>query len=100
MFRPFGVDGVALLLVAPGPSLAEGSAAIGRLAPGARFPHHRHLGEETTLVLEGGLRDEDGREVWRGEELFKAAGTSHDFVVVGHEVCVAAVLAREGVVFG
>jgi anti-sigma factor ChrR (cupin superfamily) len=29
-------------------------------APGARHPHHRHLGEENILVLQGALADEHG----------------------------------------
>lgn len=31
-----------------------------KLMPGARVGHHRHLGEEITLVLEGSFSDEEG----------------------------------------
>lgn len=97
VFVPFTVQGVHMHYFRPGPKHAGAIAAFGRLDPGVHFPEHGHVGDETTFVLEGGFRDHDAREVWRGEELFKPAGSSHDFVVIGGEVCVAAVLAIGGI---
>jgi hypothetical protein len=99
VFAPFLVPGVAMLPVKPGPGLEGAVAAIGLLAPGTVFPRHDHVGDEVTLVLDGGFRDEGGREIWRGDELFKPAGSEHDFVVIGDRACVAAVLALGGVAF-
>jgi putative transcriptional regulator len=99
VFVPFLTPGVAMFPVTPGAAYAGAVAAIGLLAPGTVFPHHAHVGDEVTLVLDGGFRDEDGREIWRGEELYKPAGSDHEFVVIGERPCVAAVLALGGVTF-
>jgi putative transcriptional regulator len=96
-FAPYMVEGISMMPVTAGPSLAGAITAFGRLAPGARFPHHAHKGDEVTLVLDGGFRDDSGVEVWRGEDLYKPAGSDHEFVVIGDRVCVAAVVARGGI---
>jgi putative transcriptional regulator len=100
VFVPFLVSGVAMFPVQLGSSSLRGAvAAFGLLTPGATFPRHDHVGDEVTVVLDGAFRDESGREVWRGEELVKSAGSNHDFVVIGDRPCVAAVLAMGGVSF-
>jgi hypothetical protein len=99
VFAPFMMPGLAMLPVRPGPDLEPAIAAFGLLTPGTTFPHHDHVGDEVTLVLDGGFRDVGGREIWRGDELFKPAGSNHDFLVIGDRPCVAAVLARGGVSF-
>jgi putative transcriptional regulator len=93
------LDGVQMMPVKPGPKYAGAIAAFGRLRPGARFPHHEHVGDETTVVLDGGFRNEDGSEVWRGEELWRPAGTEHEFVVLEGVECIAAVISIGGVTF-
>jgi hypothetical protein len=98
-FAPFMAPGLAMLPVRPGPDLEPAIAAFGLLAPGTTFPHHDHVGDEVTVVLDGGFRDLGGREIWRGDELFKPAGSDHHFLVIGDRPCVAAVLARGGVAF-
>lgn len=92
-------EGIGLIMVRPGPKYPGAYGAIGRLKPGARFPHHEHAGSETTLVLEGGFLDASGEEVWRGDEMIKEAGSSHDFVVIEGGDCVACVIAHGGVRF-
>ena len=99
VFVPFLTPGVSMFPVTPGPAYAGAVGAIGLLTPGTVFPHHAHVGDEVTLVLDGGFRDQDGREIWRGEELYKPAGSDHEFVVIGECPCVAAVLALGGVTF-
>jgi anti-sigma factor ChrR (cupin superfamily) len=51
------VPGVKLIDFTGGPRVAGADAGLVRLAPGAGFPRHRHLGHETTIVLEGTLID-------------------------------------------
>jgi hypothetical protein len=99
VFAPFMVPGIAMLPLRPGPDLEPAIAAIGILMPGTTFPHHDHVGDEVTFVLDGGFRDMGGREIWRGDELYKPAGSDHEFLVIGDRPCVAAVLARGGVAF-
>lgn len=96
-WRPGPAPGIQMMPVRPGPKYDGAIAAIGRLAPGARFPRHGHIGAETTLVMAGGFRDSSGVEIERGDELFEPPGTEHDFVVLDGEDCIAAVLALGGV---
>ena len=37
-----------------------GIASLIRMPPGSRYPRHRHLGEERFLMLQGGVRFDDG----------------------------------------
>src|SRR5438105_10943616 len=57
-WKPGPAEGIHWMGVKAGPKFsgAGAVAAIGRLQPGARFPRHEHVGEETTLVLTGGFR--------------------------------------------
>jgi hypothetical protein len=63
-----------------GPQLAAGGAAGGvvRVRPDVTFPAHRHHGDETTYVLEGGYRL-DGRVLGPGSVIEMAAGSTHDY---------------------
>ncbi|MBJ6763495.1 cupin domain-containing protein [Myxococcaceae bacterium JPH2] len=96
-WMPGPVSGVELAPVEPGPGREGMMAAFVRLHPGARYPRHTHLGREWNLVLEGGLREQDGREVWPGEALDKAEGSSHDFTALMGPACIAATVL-DGVV--
>ncbi len=96
-WRPGPAEGIEMISVRPGPKYAGAIAGVGRLRPGASFPRHGHVGDETTLVMAGGFRDSSGIEVERGDELFEPAGTEHDFVVLDGEDCIAAVLAVGGI---
>jgi hypothetical protein len=98
-FRPWMAEGVEMMGVRPGPRFEGAIAAIGRLQPGARFPHHAHKGEEITLVMDGAFQDASGRIVARGEELLQTEGSAHDFVVLDRGVCIAAVLLIGGADF-
>lgn len=101
-WTPFLVDGVRMIPVVAGPKCDGAIATLVRIEPGARFPEHAHRGDETMLVLDGGFRETgDGegdaatREVWRGDEIFRADGTEHALVGLPGIPCIAAV-----VVFG
>lgn len=94
------MEGMQMIPVRTGPRLGDAIGAFGRLRPGARFPLHDHVGDEVTLVLDGGFRDtHDGRETWRGDELWKPGGSEHEFVVLPGEDCIAAVVCLGGVRF-
>ena len=94
------VPDMLVIPVRPGPSIPPGIAGFGKLTPGMTFPHHDHVGEETTIVLQGGFRDgESDLEIWRGDELWKPAGSDHEFLVLPGDPCIAAVLSIGGVSF-
>ena len=49
-----------MMLVSPGPAFEGAIASLIRLGPGARYPRHRHRGEERLLFLQGGVEHDDG----------------------------------------
>lgn len=91
-FSRTGLPGIHRLRVQGGPRRAGAGLELLRLAPGARFPEHRHLGEELVLVLEGSYTDA-GRIFGPGDEQPMAAGSSHGLAVLGSAPCVATVVS-------
>lgn len=91
-WMPGPVEGSELFPVEPGPAREGMMAAVLRLHPGVPYPRHTHLGRELNLVLEGGLREDSGHEVWPGEELEKTDGSSHGFSALHGPACLCAVL--------
>jgi putative transcriptional regulator len=89
--------GISLIHLSAGPQFAGTDAGLVRMAPGARFPRHRHIGHEYGLVLEGGFTDADGTIVRSGEHHDLSAGTSHHFTAFP-EGCLFAVVL-EGIEF-
>ncbi|HEX8705819.1 MAG TPA: cupin domain-containing protein [Myxococcaceae bacterium] len=88
---PGPTDEIQLVPVETGPAKAGMMAAFVRLPPGQRFPRHTHHGREWNLVLEGGFREDSGREVWPGEMLEKDDGSTHGFSAIeGGPACIAA----------
>ena len=90
--------GVYLVHFAGGPKYATADCGFVKLAPGARFPLHTHLGEERTLVLAGTLHDRTtGRRLGPGDEMVHGPGeTQHDIAAESEEV-IGAVCADEGI---
>lgn len=68
-----------------GPALAGADTGFVRLAPGARFARHRHLGAEHSLVLAGQADDTLFGRLGPGDERVAAADSEHDFATVGEE---------------
>lgn len=48
-----------------------------KISPGVEYPRHRHDGTEEILILQGGLVDDDGAQLWRGESRAFLQGTAH-----------------------
>ena len=95
------LPGLRVRLGKAGPGCAGAYTGFFRLAPGISFPAHEHLGPEGTLILAGGLRQNDGRELHAGDLLWLPKGCAHDFVGldVDGEDCIAAVIQRGGILF-
>lgn len=94
-WKPFLVEGLEMIPVETGKSLAGAIATLVRIRPGARFPAHQHRGEEITLVLDGGFREPDGdprAEFWRGDEIVRTDGTEHILEALPGTPCIAAVV--------
>lgn len=60
-------------------------------SPGARYPRHRHLGDEEILVLSGRLRDQRGT-YGPGEICRSVTGSVHSEEVDGAEDCICYVV--------
>jgi anti-sigma factor ChrR (cupin superfamily) len=74
-FKP----GSWLLHFEGGPSCATADCGFVRVAAGATFPWHAHDGEETTIVLAGGGRDNEGKSFQVGDEWIERGGSQHEF---------------------
>jgi quercetin dioxygenase-like cupin family protein len=92
------VPGAQLLHLAGGPRVATADNGLVRIDAGARFPHHRHLGQERVLVLEGGYRDEpSGRLYLPGDWHEMPAGTTHAYTALPDQPLLLAVSLLAGV---
>jgi quercetin dioxygenase-like cupin family protein len=64
-------------------------------SPGARYPFHRHLGDETTLILQGACRDEHGSYA-AGDVARMRAGSAHWVEFLPGEDCIGYLVAYDG----
>lgn len=78
-----------------GPSLRGAWHFLVRVRAGGRFPRHTHGRDESVLVLQGGIRDDQGNEVWRGQILEAPVGHWHHFTALGPLDCFCAVVQRK-----
>lgn len=92
------IPGTRLMHLQGGARVAAADNGLVRLAAGARFPSHRHLGLERVLVLDGGYRDEqDGRLYLAGDWHEMQAGTSHAYTALPERELLFAVSLVAGV---
>jgi hypothetical protein len=92
------VPGTQLLHLQGGPRVASADNGLVRVAAGARFPTHRHLGLERVLVLDGGYRDEpSGRLYLPGDWHEMAAATTHAYTALAKRPLLFAVSLVAGV---
>jgi quercetin dioxygenase-like cupin family protein len=92
--------GVELLHLRGGPAVAGAITGFVRVAPGAEFPDHAHLGDETVLILQGAYRDSDGTIHRRGELVRMPLDTHHALVAIGEVPLVYLAVVRHGVRIG
>lgn len=92
------VPHVRLLHLQGGPRVASCDNGLVRIAAGARFPRHFHLGAERVLVLEGSYRDEQSGRVYAPGDLHEMpAGSEHSYVVLPERELLTAVSLVAGV---
>lgn len=75
------MPGIFVMHFAGGPQALAHDTGFVRLPRGLQFPYHRHLGHEINYVIEGALRDGDGKLYLPGEAIERAQGTAHEFSV-------------------
>lgn len=89
---------VELFHVDGGPAVAGAVTGFVRIACGESFPEHEHLGDESVLVLQGALEDEDGTVYRPGDLAKKPRGSRHHLRATGPVRLVYLAVVREGVV--
>ncbi len=90
--------GIALVHFNGGAAFAAADCGFVRLAPGAIFPFHKHLGDEVCVVLEGAVFDgTNNRMIETGEEYTQAVGTEHALINKGSVDCVFAARVMHGI---
>jgi anti-sigma factor ChrR (cupin superfamily) len=85
-------DGVQVRDFEAGDACGDAHGGLVRIEPGHGFPRHAHVGEETVLVLQGRLEDDEGNAYRAGDTIVSADGTSHELRVVGDEPVLYAAL--------
>lgn len=75
--------GIELIHFSGGPPCARADCGFVRVARGATFPWHTHLGEEVKLILSGKLRDHEGREYNVGDQIVMPMGSAHELTNAG-----------------
>jgi quercetin dioxygenase-like cupin family protein len=92
------VPATELLHLTGGPRVAGADNGLVRIAAGARFPTHRHLGLERVLVLEGGYRDEPSSRLYLPGDLHEMSpGSSHAYTALAERPLLLAVSLVTGV---
>jgi anti-sigma factor RsiW len=79
--------------VGPGLAATGGAGGVLRVRAGVTFPQHRHHGNETTYVLEGGYVA-DGRVYGPGATVEMTGGSAHDYHAAPERDLVIMVLHR------
>lgn len=97
-WQPLPIPGYSFFPVEYGPRLGTSQVGFLRIEPGARFPYHRHTGDEEVMILQGGIiDDQSGREWHPGEIQPMAKGTAHSYVGAPGApcICIGRVLGGE-----
>lgn len=71
------IPGVSLFHVEGGPSVAQAITGFVRIKRGAVFPPHRHVGQETAVILQGALIDSHSGRHKRGKTVIMDADSEH-----------------------
>lgn len=79
---PTGLPGIRLFHLTGGPAAAGADCGFVAMDRGARFPLHRHRGDEIGVVVQGSYLDSDGTVVCCGDEVHMAADSSHWYLAL------------------
>jgi len=96
---PFPSASCALMHLTGGPSTVHADVGFVHLKAGDPFPYHVHLGDEAVLILQGGLKNDDGRIYRAGDLIFDKANSAHQFEALPGEDLYYAVVVQNGVDF-
>lgn len=77
------VPGVRFRDFEGGPAIGEAHGGLVRVAPGASFPDHEHVGDEAMLMLQGEVEDDRGTRYSAGALIESPDGSTHGLRNVG-----------------
>ena len=90
--------GTRLFHLEGGPRVEAADCGLVHMEIGARYPAHRHKGDEWAFILRGRAEEEHSGVVWEpGDLVQRPAGSVHAFRVLGDEPFVFAVVLYEGI---
>ena len=92
-----GIPHVSLVHFEGGPACATADCGFILIEPGKTFPHHRHRGEEVTILLAGTIREDDGRVHHAGAEVVRGPGTAHTLTCISDEPALLLARAERGI---
>ncbi len=95
---PGPAEGIELLHFEGGPKVRDAVTGVVRHAPGARFPEHDHVGEETVLVLQGECIDDDGAIYRTGDVAPRGPGAPHAYRATGPLPLLTLAIVHGGVI--
>jgi len=95
-WEPGPGPGIRLLHFDGGAKLAGAHCGLVWMAPGGRFPAHRHQGREVILVLSGGAEQKRGPPLRPGDPLVSHADSSHALRATEDEPLLFAVVLEGG----
>lgn len=89
-----GVDGVwsQHFQAGPGPRSRGAETGLVRFEKGARYPLHRHMGPEVTIMLQGTLHFSTGEVLRRGDIVVLEGNTEHELFAGDEEEVIYVVL--------
>lgn len=101
-WKPSLMPGMSHHDLTGGPGVRDAITGFVRLPAGSQFPHHRHLGDEHVLVIQGHYVDlEDSTEVGPGEVAHHGPDTAHGLSIVeGGPDLLYLIVAHGGVEIG
>jgi putative transcriptional regulator len=99
-WQPGFSPGMELVHVHGGPRVAHAITGFVRMAPGTRFPLHKHVGAERVIVLQGAFRDSDGSVYRAGDETSMGPGSEHEFEAIGDVDLVYLAVVLDGLQVG
>ncbi|HUJ56910.1 MAG TPA: cupin domain-containing protein [Kofleriaceae bacterium] len=91
------VPGILAIDIAAGPACAGCDTGFVKIDAGCTFPWHTHRGEEVNVLLQGTLRDHEGKLYRPGDEVVLAKGASHEIAAVGDEDVIIAARVFDGI---
>lgn len=93
--------GIELFHFEGGPETAQSITGFIRIASGAEFPQHGHLGTEVVIILQGEARDTSTGVVHgRGERIVAKPGIEHALVVTSDIPFVYLAVVEKGIRVG